>query len=298
MRLWNALKSIWNWLWNGSGFGVDELARRLGWNAVDLAAVQPGYRECTVPKRSGGTRRLSVPEDRLKALQRQILRRLLKRLKVHPAATGFEPGQSIVTHARRHVGLAVVVRLDVRDFFPSTSAGRVHAYFRKIGWNRPAAHLLTRLCTHQGGLPQGAPTSPRLSNLVNYRLDCRLTAMARKLEVGYSRYADDITLSFPTDNRKQIRYMIRFVQRVVRAEGYRLHGKKLHIRRQHQQQRVTGLVVNQAVNLPRDVRRRLRAIEHRLRVGLPATLTPEQLAGWHALQSMIAAQASDPNPAE
>src|SRR5205085_8948548 len=104
----------------------------------------------------------------------------------------------------------------LKDFFPSTAAGRVHRYFRTIGWNRPAARLLTRLCTHHDGLPQGAPTSPRLSNLLNYRLDCRLTAMARKLGAGYSRYADDITLSFPTDERKKIHYLIRFVRRVVR----------------------------------------------------------------------------------
>jgi uncharacterized protein (TIGR03067 family) len=299
MGLWSGLKAFWHWLRFGSGFGVEELARRLGWQAEDLSAFRPSYHEFTVPKRAGGRRRLCAPEDGLKALQRQILHRLLRRLTVHPAATGFERGQSIVTHARRHAGWAVIVRLDVKDFFPSTTATRIHHYFRKIGWNRPAAHLLTRLCTYRGGLPQGAPTSPRLSNLVNYRLDCRLAAMARKLGANYSRYADDLTLSFPTDDRRQVQYLIRFVRRVVGAEGYRSHGaKKLHIRRQHQQQRVTGLVVNAGVNLPRDVRRRLRAVAHHLRTGRPATLTPAQLAGWQALQHMIATQAVDPARAE
>jgi retron-type reverse transcriptase len=295
MGLWSGLKALWRWLRHGSGHGVEELASRLGWDAADLLAVRPSYREFAVPKRSGGTRRLCAPEDSLKALQRRLLRRLLGRLKCHPAATGFQPGQSIATHARRHVGRAVVVRLDVKGFFPATRASRVHHYFRKIGWNRPAAGLLTRLCTHQGGLPQGAPTSPRLSNLVNYRLDCRLAAMARKLGAGYSRYADDITLSFSTDDRWRIRYLIRFVRRVANEAGYQLHGtRKLHIRRRHQQQRVTGLVVNAGVRLPREVRRRLRAVEHHLRTGRPATLTREQLAGWHALQHMIVVQAAAP----
>jgi RNA-directed DNA polymerase len=299
MGLWSRLKWLWNWLRYGSGFGVEELARRLGWKAADLETFQPGYREVTVPKRSGGQRRLCVPEESLKALQRAILHRLLARLKVHPAATGFQRGQSIVTHARQHASRAVVIRLDLKDFFPSTRADRVRRYFRKIGWNRPAANLLTRLCTHQSGLPQGAPTSPRLSNLVNYRLDCRLAGMARKLLACYSRYADDLTLSFPSADRKKIHYWIRFVRRVVNAEGYYLHGaKKLHIRRQHQQQRVTGLVVNAGVNLPRAVRRRLRAVDHHLRTGRPATLTPEQLAGWKALQHMVAAQALEPTQAE
>jgi retron-type reverse transcriptase len=234
---------------------------------------------------------VSAPDDPLKALQRQILRRLLARLRCHPAATGFQKGESIVTNARRHTGQAVVVRLDLKDFFPATTEARVHAYFRRIGWNRPAARLLTRLCAHRGGLPQGAPTSPRLSNLVNFRLDRRLAAMTRKLGLRYTRYADDITLSFPTDDKKRIRYMIRFVERVAWAEGYRLHRrKKLHIRRRHQQQLVTGLVVNERVHLPRKTRRRLRAVDHHLRTGRPATLTPEQRAGWSALQIMIAEQ--------
>jgi hypothetical protein len=295
MGLWNALKALWHWLRHGAGFGIEELARRLGWDPAALSALRPRYREIMVPKRSGGKRRLCVPDDRLKALQRCILHRLLARLKCHAAATGFQRGQSIVTHARRHAGQAVVVRLDVKDFFPATAAGRVYTYLRKIGWDRPAAGLLTRLCTHRGGLPQGAPTSPRLSNLVNHRLDCRLAGMAAKLGIGYSRYADDITLSFPDDDCRLVRYLIRFVRRVAHEAGYRLHGsKKLRIRRRHQQQRVTGLVVNQGVRLPREVRRRLRAVEHHLRTGRPATLTPAQLAGWRALEHMIAVQAAEP----
>jgi hypothetical protein len=153
MGLWSALKRFWNWLRNGSGYGVEELARRLGWKAANLEAFRPSYREFTVPKRAGGRRRLCAPEEDLKALQRAILHRLLARLKVHLAATGFQPGQSIVTHARRHVGRSVVVRLDVKDFFPATAAGRVHRYFRKIGWNRPAGHADARTTRRLAGPP-------------------------------------------------------------------------------------------------------------------------------------------------
>jgi uncharacterized protein (TIGR03067 family) len=299
MGLWSSLKAFWQWLRDGSGHGVDELARRLGSDAATLAAVQPSYQEVQRPKRSGGQRQLCVPDDALKALQRRILRRLLGRLRCHPAVTGFQRGESIVTHARRHAKRAVVVRLDLKDFFPATAAGRVYHYLRYIGWNRPAARLLTRLCTHRGGLPQGAPTSPGLSNLVNYRLDSRLAAMARKLGAAYSRYADDLTLSFAEDDRDVIRYLIRFARRVAADVGYVVHGrKKLHIRRRHQQQRVTGLVVNEGVRLPRATRRWLRAVEHHLRTGRAATLTPGQLAGWRALQQMIARQAVDPARAE
>jgi RNA-directed DNA polymerase len=301
------------WLFHGRGHDVAELARRLDVDPRELGMIDPQYREFTIPKRSGGKRRILAPVPELKALQRRILRRLLARLRVHPAATGFERGKSIVTNARVHVGQAVVMRFDIRDFFPSTTAKRLKHYFRRIGYNRPAAKLLIRLCTHEGGLPQGAPTSPRLSNLVNYRLDARLAGMARRLGGTYTRYADDITVSFSDDdaaasNRQHA--MQRFLRQVVQENGYQLHRrKKRSVRRRHHRQLVTGLVVNERVNLPREVRRRLRAIEHRARLSRTTsledyqplshhsreepTLSESQLEGWRAFQTMIARQAGD-----
>lgn len=297
----------------GKGHGVDELARRLDVPAAGLRAVRPAYREFRIPKRSGGTRQILAPEDSLKALQRRILRRLLARLRSHPAAHGFERGRSIVTNARAHVGRAVVVRMDLRDFFTATTAKRVRKYFRGIGWNRPAARLLTHLCTWEGGLPQGAPTSPRLSNLVNYRLDARLTGLATRkrlrdsfrtrrvvgtTEIGatYTRYADDLTFSFPTDDPTVIRYVIVVTKHIVGQEGYELHlRQKLQIRRRHDRQQVTGLVVNERADLPRSTRRWLRAVEHRADRDGRSTLTPEQLAGWQALRAMIEQQAGTPD---
>jgi hypothetical protein len=203
--------------------------------------------------------------------------------------------------------------MDLKDFFPATRARRVRAYLRKVGWNRPAADLLTRLCTFEGGLPQGAPTSPRLSNLVNYRLDARLTGVAtrrrlfnprtagrleeRPVGATYSRYADDLTFSFPTDDPAVVRYVVRLTKYIVGREGYELHlRRKLRVLRRHARQQVTGLVVNARVNLPRRTRRWLRAVEHRLATGRPATLTPARLAGWRALREMVARQAAEGDP--
>jgi len=274
-----------------TGFDVEELARRLGMDVEALRAVRVEYDEFNVPKRSGGKRRISAPSDDLKALQRRILRKLLARLKAHPAATGFECGHSIVTNARHHAGQAVVVRMDLEDFFPSIRGGRVREYFRIIGWNRKASALLAVLTTHRGGLPQGAPTSPRLSNLVNRRLDARLSGYADRNGARYSRYADDLTFSFAEDDPAGVRTFIAMARLIVQDEGYRVHRrKKFYVRRRHQQQRVTGLVVNETVQLPRKTRRRLRAIAHHLATGREATLTPVQLAGWHALRDMIARQ--------
>jgi RNA-directed DNA polymerase len=256
------------------------------------------YTRFEIPKRSGGARVILAPAPELKKVQRLILHRLLRRLPAHPCAAGFERGHSIVTNALPHVGRDVVVRLDLRDFFPSIPAERVEKYFRQIGWDAEAAALLTSLCTHEGSLPQGAPTSPRLSNLVNYRLDARLCALAETRQASYSRYADDMTLSWtaapgPTERDANGRRndLIHLIKQIVADEGYRLHTKKkLRIARRHDRQLVTGLVVNQKVNLPRLTRRRLRAAAHHLATGRPATLTAEQLAGWQALQHMVATQ--------
>ncbi len=300
----------------GGGMGVDILAQRLGVGVEQLRAVTPAYRQFTIPKRSGGKRVILAPEPNLKQLQRTILRRLLARLRSHPAATGFERGYSIVRNAAVHTGSYVVLKMDLKEFFTSTSDRRVLEYFYALGWGEEAADLLVRLCTHNGGLPQGAPTSPRLSNLVNYGLDVRLFGLARNIGAVYTRYADDITFSFKDFStnasspaarralsmpagakhreRSSIVAAIRVTKKIVSEYGYRLHQKrKLSIRRRYQSQRVTGLVVNERVALPRETRRRLRAAAHHLKTGREASLTPEQLAGWDALAHMIETQRQD-----
>ena len=161
---------------DSSQYGMDEWARRLGLAPAEFSAVDISYHAFTIPKRSGGTRQILAPAPALKTLQRRILRRLIARLKSHPCVTGFERGHSIVTNALPHAGRAVVVRMDIRNSFGSTTESRILAYFQRIGWASDAAKWLTRVCTYQNGLPQGAPTSPRLANLVNYQLDAYLEA--------------------------------------------------------------------------------------------------------------------------
>lgn len=279
---------LWDWFRGNRGKGVDELAQRLGMTANDLKRIPISYKEFKIPKRRGGVRAIAAPSVELKKIQRVILRRVLGRLSAHPAAMGFERGRSIVSHAQRHAGKRVVVSMDIKDFFTSTSANRVQKYFRIIGWNREAADLLTQFCTYNGALPQGAPTSPKLSNLVNCRLDARLAALAERHGACYSRYADDLTFSFENDSRQEIHVLIRAVKLILQDEGYSLHlRKKLRIRRRYQRQLVTGLVVNDRPQLPRTVRRYLRAVEHALSQGKPATLSPQQWEGWRAFRAMV-----------
>jgi RNA-directed DNA polymerase len=270
---------------------VTELARRLGATEAELRSVPIAYRSFHIPKRSGGYRTIYEPGEDLKRAQRLLLRRLLKRLAAHPRAHGFERGKSTVTGALPHERKSVVVRMDLRDFFGSIKAARVRDYFARAGWDADASRLLTRLCTREGSLPQGAPTSPRLSNLVNFKLDARLDALARKCGADYTRYADDMTFSFAEGGHAQLAPLIRAAKKILREEGYELNTrKKLQIRRRHHRQTVTGLVVNDRVALPRATRRWLRAVEHRASQGRETTLTPAQLEGWRALGRMVSSQ--------
>ena len=288
LRPWQALRARLGW-----GLKIEELARRLDVPVDVLKSHEPDYAESAVPKRAGGLRRLDVPDHKTKELQRKILHRVLRRLRSHPAAIGFERGRSIVHNALGHVGQAVVIRMDVVDFFPATRAERVERYFRRIGWNGEAAALLTKLTTYKGGLPQGAPTSPRLSNLVNYYLDVQLSNFAARRKGVYTRYADDITVSLAKDDPRRARGVVQKVARLLKVYGYRMHQRrKLHIRRRHQRQEVTGLVVNEKVQLPRETRRRLRAVRHHLATGRRASLTPAQLAGWVGVERMIEQQSA------
>ena len=275
------------------GRTLDDAARRLKFSPAELKKFPIEYREFSIPKRSKGVRVIRAPSRELRLLQRRILHRLLDPLRCHPAATGFEKRQSIVTNALPHIGQAVIVKMDIKDFFPSITDKRVEAYFRKVGWNPEASALLTKLVTLEGRLPQGAPTSPRLSNLVNQHLDARLSALARRLNAAYTRYADDLTFSFKEDSPGKVRTLIHITSIILREEGYEPHRKdKLYVRRRCDRQVVTGLVVNDHVDLPRETRRWLRAVEHRIQAGRTPTITPDELNGWRALRKMIREQSS------
>ncbi len=268
------------------------------------------YTRFNIPKRQGGTRTIEAPSDKLKALQRRILHRLLNPLPIHPAATGFVPGRSIVDNARPHVGHGVVINIDLADFFPTITAERVAETFRGLGWNAEAATILSRICTNGGRLPQGAPTSPAISNLVCRRLDVRLAALAKKRGGRYTRYADDITISLPGMGRNKRlrpkpkdrpplkrppkppgREVLTLARHIIVEEGFKIQmKKKVRVQRVHQRQAVTGLVVNRIVNLPRTTRYRIRAMQHYERTGRLDAAGKRQLRGWEALLGMIERQ--------
>lgn len=248
------------------------------------------YREVRVPKHGGGQRRLQIPDDTTRELQRRILRRLLARARCHRAAVGFERNRSIVDAARPHVDRDLVIRIDIVDFFPATTAERVQDWFQRSGWEPTAAEFLTRCVTYQGALPQGAPTSPRLSNLVNARMDGGFRHLAKKFGGQYTRYADDITLSFDGLRGRQVRAVLQIARRILRRFGYRMHNRKTRILRRHQRQQVLGLTVNRKVAVSRKIRRRLRAARHQQDVRGHCEMSRSRLQGWTAFEQMVERQ--------
>jgi hypothetical protein len=265
---------------------------RLRWLAFHRdAAKRIHYRRFVIPKRGGGERAIWAPLPALKVAQHWILRHIAERLPVHGAAHGFLAGRSTLTNAAEHSGARVVVKMDLKDFFPTVTLSRVKGIFRKAGYREQVATLLALLCTESPRevvtlegetyyvslgprcLPQGAPTSPALTNTLCLRLDRRIQGLAVRLGWRYTRYADDLTFSLPAAHKGKPRLgaLLGLVRRIVEAEGFRLNPEKTRVHRSGGRQQVTGLVVNGggAPRVPRALRRQLRAAAHNLHNSKP-----------------------------
>ncbi len=234
------------------------------------------YRYRWIQKRSGGQRLVESPKARLKSVQRQVLHGILSRIPVHDAVHAFRPGRSVKTFAEPHVDRDVVLRIDLRNFFPSIRASRVHGVFRMAGYPLIVTRLLTGLCTNQTNrsvlfgradrafdsahLPQGAPTSPALSNLCAWHLDCRLTGLARKFGAEYTRYADDLVFSGDRQFTKRLSRFRILVYAIVLAEGFSIQNRKTKVMPRSQRQSVGGVIVNQRIGVGRAEFDQLKAI--------------------------------------
>lgn len=236
------------------------------------------YRRFAMPKKTGGERIISAPMPRLKRAQYWVLDNVLARAPLHPAAHGFVPRRSIVSNAAPHVGRAVVVNVDLKDFFPSIDLARVRGVFKQLGYGGQVATTLALLCTEAATeqvsidgetfhvasgprvLPQGAPSSPALTNILCRRLDARLLGAAAKLGFTYTRYADDLTFSGDESARKLAGKLLWRVRRIVVDEGFTPHPRKQQVMAASSRQSVTGIVVNAKPSIERATLRRFRAV--------------------------------------
>ncbi len=272
---------------------VDDLARALGLTPPMLrwmcfhrdVDASSHYHFWTIPKRDGSKRTITAPKRELKAVQRWLLRNVFEKLPVHHAAHGFLAARSIETNARVHAGADVIVKVDVKDFFPTITMKRVKGLLRRAGIVESVATLIALLVTESPreivqfrkktlyvakgprSLPQGAPTSPAITNAMCLRMDKRLVGLARTMGFSYTRYADDLAFSYRKKRGQSaapIGALLHGARRILEAEGFRVHNKKTTVMRSGNTQRITGLVVNEApgvppARVPRDVVRRLRA---------------------------------------
>ncbi len=239
-------------------FDFIHLARLLGVRKQKLAAAtyrtDRFYKRFLIKKRSGESREISAPMVTLKRCQRWILRNILEKVPVPRYVHGFVPDRSILTNATSHVAARMVMNLDIKNFFPSIKWNQVFNLFRHLGYSKKVSFYLARLTTLADVLPQGAPTSPMISNHVVGHLDARLSGLAAANGYAYSRYADDLTFSGNSD----LVSLLPLVTKILKEEGFVLNETKTRIMRSHQQQEVTGLVVNRAVAVRRSHRRWLR----------------------------------------
>jgi hypothetical protein len=242
------------------------------------------YRYRVLQKGSGGVRLIEAPKVTMKELQHRIVTEILNSIPPHEAAHGFRKGRSIKTFAAPHVGQRVVLRMDLRDFFPSIPGVRVQAFFRMAGYPEAVADLLGGICSNstptevwrqappgvdvrearslygRPHLPQGAPTSPALANLCAYRFDCRLAGLAESAGAHYTRYADDLAFSGGEDFERRVQRFSTHVAVILKEEGFEVHHRKTRIMRQGVRQYLAGLVANQSVNVIREDFDRLKAI--------------------------------------
>ncbi len=254
---------------------------QLRWLAFHTdVATRTHYVKFQVPKKSGGMRTLAAPHKKLKSAQHWILANIVSKMPVTEAAHGFVAGRGIVSNANPHVGKSFVVNLDLSDFFPSIAFYRVRAVYERYGYSGSVATVLALLCTEcprsavtyagikyeaatgPRGLPQGAPTSPGLSNQVARRLDKRLLGVAAKLGLTYTRYADDLTFSGGPELAEKIGWLLAKVRHIAQEERFAVNEKKTRVMRRSAAQTVTGVVVNDKVTISRTEIRRLRAILH------------------------------------
>ncbi len=282
IRRWNlpaitTIGQLAEWL-QIAPYELDRLADPYSWERCRTSMPSRNYRYRWLRRPGKSPRLLEAPKPRLRELQRKILREILIRVPPHRAAHGFLAGRSITTFATPHVGQAFVARIDLRNFFGQIRRPRIAALFRTLGYPVAVAKVLAALCTnampmpvldeirHESGedrqqefqrvfatphLPQGAPTSPALANLIAYRLDCRLSGLLDVAHAHYTRYADDLVFSGDEKFSRSWPRLKLLILAILLDEGFPIRERKSQAMFRSQRQQIAGLVINESLHLPR-----------------------------------------------
>ncbi|MBX9253708.1 RNA-directed DNA polymerase [Desmonostoc muscorum CCALA 125] len=243
---------------------------------IYLVEPDKRYKTFEISKKSGGIRQISTPITALKIIQKKLNQVLQTVYEIKPSVHGFVTGKNIVTNAQAHTKKRYVLNLDLTDFFPSINFGRVRGMFMATpyGLHPDVATVLAQICCHNNQLPQGAPTSPIVTNMICAKMDSQLQRLAKEYKATYTRYADDITFSttlpkFP----EELAYLVAeehvdktFIGNrllsIINDNGFEVNQQKIRLQSRGNHQAVTGLTTNQFPNVDRMYVRQVRAMLH------------------------------------
>ncbi len=238
---------------------LSSLTQDLGFSAKTLYSVsnhiEKHYRKAIIPKQNGDDRELCVPDELLKSIQRSIVNNLLLYERISPYAMAYREGGSTLKNARPHIGAPVILKLDIKHFFDHIVYPVVKdKVFSGERYSEENRILLTILCIYKDSLPQGAPTSPIISNIILKDFDDAIGAWCKARGIRYTRYCDDMTFSGDFDPKETIL----MVKTELKKMGFFLNDKKTIIVRNGQKKIVTGIVINEKINVPVEYRKNIR----------------------------------------
>ena len=228
----------------------------------DQYKIDIHYRKFKIKKRNGSARMIYAPRTYLKVVQWWILDNILNCVKFDKNIFGFVPGRNIVQNAEFHFGAKHILNVDIKDFFPSITIDQVKKIFLEFGYSEDVSNMLSQICCLKNRVPQGAPTSPALGNLVFKDLDHKLTFLSDSRGLKYSRYADDLTFSSTEWIDDSFLYE---VTNIINIAGFQVNRKKTRFAGPQDRLEVTGVVINNKIQPSRKWRKRVRAILNRYR---------------------------------
>ena len=238
---------------------LSSIEKDLGFSAKTLYglsnSLEKHYHTVYLPKSDGSKRKLSVPDLILKLVQKSIADNILIQYPISKYAKAYKPGSSIQKNARPHVGKKKILKLDIEGFFDHILYSRVKdTVFYEEKYSESIRILLTMLCYYNDSLPQGAPTSPAITNIIMYDFDESVGAFCNEKNIAYTRYCDDMTFSGCFDERE----IISFVKGELRKLGLFLKNRKTAVISASKRQVVTGIVVNEKMNVTKDYKKTIR----------------------------------------
>lgn len=277
---------------------VDQLYVYLGYNKDEISKFlyhgAPKYRSFTILKKNGGFREIVAPVKKLKEIQHKIKSELEKYYVPRMCVHGFVSGRNTVTNASSHVRKEFVLNIDLENFFGSINFGRVSRLFQSYPLHLPenVASVLAHICCHDGSLPQGAPTSPIISNMISYRLDRQLKELAKKNKCTYTRYADDITFSFTQRRRSLPKSIVildhennltlgHVLKKIIEDNWFKLNESKNRIQCRTQRQSVTNVTVNSKINISKKFKKQTSAMINALSKYGPMAAELEYFQKYH-----------------